>query len=127
MMIFVCPNCAATLSPNDLRVSLRDAMVLGNSRLCPSCGIEVCYYPDYGRIILISTLPLLLIALRFWGVEAGLWTCITMLIAWWFGLACRNARPIFPSSIESEEGRRCGPVYTSEHVSLGLAILANGG
>jgi hypothetical protein len=37
-----------------------------------------------------------------------------------FGLACRNARPIFPSSIESEEGRRCGPVYTSEHVSLGL-------
>jgi len=38
-----------------------------------------------------------------------------------FGLACRNARPIFPSSIESEEGRRCGPVFTSGHVWLGLA------
>jgi hypothetical protein len=59
---------------DDFRMSklLRDASTQrpGNSRLCPSCGIEVCYQ-DYGRIILISTLPLLLIALRFWGVEAG--------------------------------------------------------
>jgi hypothetical protein len=85
MMIFVCPRCGATLKHSDLRVSVKDAVVLGNSRLCPSCGIEVCYHPDYGRIILISTLPLLLIALRLWGVEAGLWTCVTMLIAWWFG------------------------------------------
>ena len=111
MMIFVCPNCAATLSPNDLRVSLRDAMVLGNSRLCPSCGIEVCYYPDYGRIILMSTLPLLLIALRFWGVEAGLWTCVTMLIAWWFGsvwLAVMLAQ-FFPPRLKVKRDDDVGP------------------
>jgi|HubBroStandDraft_6_1064221.scaffolds.fasta_scaffold192301_2 hypothetical protein len=85
MMIFVCPNCCATLQHSDLRVSVKDAMVLGNSRLCPSCGIEVCYYPDYARIIVLSTLPLLAIALCVWGVQAGLWTCVKMLVAWWFG------------------------------------------
>ena len=104
MMIFVCPKCGAALQHSDLRVSVKDAMVVGgNSRLCPSCGIQKsAITPDYARIILISTLPLLLIALRFWGVEAGLWTCVTMLIAWWFGsvwLAVMVAQ-IFPPRLK---------------------------
>lgn len=92
-------------------------MVLGNSRLCPSCGTEVYYYSDYARSILTASAPLMFIALCVRGVEAGVWTCIKILIAWWFGLARRSARPIFPSSIESEKGRRCRPVFTAEHVS----------
>jgi hypothetical protein len=34
----------------------------------------------------------------------------------WFGLAGRNDRPIFPSSIETEEGRRCRAVFSAQHV-----------
>ncbi len=111
MMIFVCPNCAATLLPNDLRVSLRDAMVLGNSRLCPSCGIEVCYYPDYARIILTASAPLMFIALCVRGVEAGLWACVEILIAWWFGsvwLAVMLAQ-FFPPRLKVKRDDDVGP------------------
>jgi hypothetical protein len=111
MMIFVCPNCDATLQHSDLRVSMKDAMVLGNSRLCPSCGVEVCYYPDYPRIILISTLPLLFVALFFRGVESGLWTCVKMLIAWWFGsvwLAVMVAQ-FFPPRLKIKKDDDVGP------------------
>jgi hypothetical protein len=77
-------------------------MVLGNSRLCPSCGVEVCYYPDYARIILTATAPLLLVALVLRGMKEGLWVCATMVIAWWFGtvwLAVMIAQ-IFPPRLK---------------------------
>jgi hypothetical protein len=60
-------------------------MVLGSSRPCSSCGVEVCYFPDYARIIPTANAPLLVIALCVRGAEAGPWTCIKTLIAWWFG------------------------------------------
>lgn len=59
----------------------------------------------------MSTLPLLLIALRFWGVEAGLWTSVTMVVAWWFGsvwLAVMLAQ-FFPPRLKVKRDDDVGP------------------